>query len=88
MGSRDNGHVGVTVDAPMRELLTWVAFRPRMQADAMEAWGSHCPRFTVWEDALDAGLVVLEPAPGPLGSACLRLTALGEAALVARQTPS
>ncbi len=69
------------VDAPMREFLVWVAFRPRTEADAMDAWQSHCPRFTVWEDALDAGLITLEPAPGPLGSARVRLTQCGLAAL-------
>ena len=47
----------------------------------MEAWGSHCPRFTVWEDALEAGLVVLDTAPGPLGSARVRLTPRGRAGL-------
>jgi len=49
------------VSAAMREFLVWVAFRPRTYADAMEAWGSHCPRFTLWEDALDQGLIVVEP---------------------------
>jgi hypothetical protein len=45
------------VNAPLRELLTWVNHAPRTYGEAMEAWGSHCPRFTVWEDALDAKLV-------------------------------
>ena len=35
----------------------WVAFRPRTYADAMAAWRSTCPRYTPWEDALDAGLL-------------------------------
>ena len=43
------------VSAAMREFLVWVAFRDRTYADTMEAWGSHCPRFTLWEDALDQG---------------------------------
>jgi hypothetical protein len=47
------------VSAPMREFLQWVAFRPRTHAEAMAAWASHCPRFTEWEDALEAGFVVL-----------------------------
>jgi hypothetical protein len=63
------------MSAAMREFLTWVAFRPRTHADAMEAWGSHCPRFTLWEDALDGGLIEL----GALGS--VHLTADGRAAL-------
>jgi hypothetical protein len=63
------------LSAPMRELLEWVAFRPRTHADAIEAWGSHCPRFTVWEDALAAGLVHLDA--GPYRSAAVGLTARG-----------
>jgi hypothetical protein len=67
------------LSAPMREFLAWVAFRPRTHADAMDAWQSHCPRFTLWEDALDGGLIDLEA-----GSARVRLTARGEAALASR----
>jgi hypothetical protein len=75
---------GGSVSAPMREFLVWVAFRPRTHADAMDAWQSHCPRFTLWEDALEAGLVDLELGSGLLGSARVRLTARGRAALDAR----
>jgi hypothetical protein len=70
-----------SLSAAMREFLAWVAFRPRTHADAMEAWQSHCPRFTLWEDALEAGLIELAPGSGGLGSACVRLTARGQAAL-------
>jgi hypothetical protein len=66
---------------PMREFLTWVAFRPRTHADAMSAWSSHCPRFTLWEDALDAGLITLEPTSGPPAASAVRLTPHGQAAL-------
>lgn len=45
------------ISAPVREFLTWVARSPRTYADAMEAWRSSCPRYTVWEDALAADLV-------------------------------
>jgi hypothetical protein len=69
------------VSAPMREFLAWVDFRPRTQADVMDAWQSHCPRFTVWEDALDAGLVELVAQPGPVAGTRVRLTDAGCAAL-------
>jgi hypothetical protein len=72
------------VSAPMREFLAWVAFRPRTHADAMDAWQSHCPRFTVWEDALEADLVDLEPGAIVYGSARVRLTPRGRAALASR----
>ena len=37
--------------------LTWVATRRRTYAEAMEAWGTHCPRHAVWEDTLADGLI-------------------------------
>lgn len=65
------------VSAAMREFLVWVAFRPRTEADVWDAWGSHCPRFTIWEDAQVAGLVKLENVQGRLGSARVCLTERG-----------
>jgi hypothetical protein len=45
------------VTAPTRELLEWVASRPRTYSETMEAWRTHCPRLSVWDDAVIAGLV-------------------------------
>ena len=73
--------VGEPLSAPLREVLGWVAFRPRTYADVMDAWQSHCPRFTLWEDALEAGLVELEPGSAGPGSAHVGLTACGRTAL-------
>ena len=67
----------------MREFLVWVAFRPRTHAEAMDAWQSHCPRFTLWEDALDRELIVLEGGGAPPGACRVRLTPRGRAALSA-----
>jgi hypothetical protein len=39
------------------ELLEWVAGRPRSYSEAMEAWGSWCPRHSAWEDALAERLI-------------------------------
>jgi hypothetical protein len=47
----------VTVNAPVRELLEWIALRPRSYAETMAAWTTHCPRLSTWEDALSNGLV-------------------------------
>jgi hypothetical protein len=68
------------LSASMLEFLEWVRFRPRTAADAMEAWASHCPRFTLWEDALDLGLIELE-AGGSSATAGVRLTPEGFEAL-------
>ena len=41
------------------DLTEWVATRPRTYREAMTAWRTSCPRLTVWEDAIDSGLVRL-----------------------------
>jgi hypothetical protein len=63
-----------TFGAPTLELLTWISERPRSYAETMEAWTSHCPRLTVWEDAIADGLVAV-------GRDGVLLTAHGRAAL-------
>ena len=40
------------------DFLEWLAAGPRPYAEALEAWRTSCPRLTIWEDALDQGLVV------------------------------
>jgi hypothetical protein len=49
-----------TVTAPTLQLLTWIAERRRTYPETMEAWRSSCPRLTVWENAVTAGLVRVE----------------------------
>ena len=39
------------------DLVDWLAAGPRPYAEVMEAWRTSCPRLTVWEDAVDEGLV-------------------------------
>jgi hypothetical protein len=65
-----------------RDFLTWVANGPRCYAEAMEAWRSSCPRFTIWEDALSDGLVRLEGAGGrAMSDTRVVLTGRGRAVL-------
>ena len=67
------------------EFLDWVARRPRTYAETMDAWRTTCPRLTVWEDALAAGLIRVEH--GATRSASLiALTPQGHAALEARDS--
>lgn len=44
-------------DLLMVEFLSWISSRRRTYADAMEAWQSHCPRHTIWEDAVIEGYI-------------------------------
>jgi len=69
------------VPAPVREFLVWVARCPRTYDDAMQAWRSSCPRFTVWEDALAAELIQIAPCGGRIAEAQVTLTRIGHAIL-------
>ena len=62
------------------ELLAWISARPRTYPETMDAWRSNCPRLSVWEDALIAGLVRV--VRGTDGSR-VTLTPRGRAALEA-----
>ena len=64
-----------TLSASTLELLAWISERPRSYAETMEAWTSHCPRLTVWEDAIADGLV-------EVGQGDVLLSARGRAALL------
>lgn len=61
------------------DFLAWLAPGPKPYADVMEAWRTSCPRLTIWEDAVDQGLVVREASAG--SGAVVRLTPGGRRAL-------
>lgn len=64
------------------DFLAWLAAEPRDYFDVMDAWRTSCPRLTVWEDAIDAGLVTRVHTNGqPIR---IELTPRGEALLAAR----
>jgi hypothetical protein len=46
------------------DLVEWLAARPRPYREVMEAWRTSCPRLTIWEDAIDQGLVAREQQDG------------------------
>ena len=75
---------GEARDGLIRQLAEWTAERPRNYADAMEAWRSHCPALTIWEDALAERLIEVRPVSGAgvdAGRVCL--TDAGRALLAA-----
>lgn len=65
------------------EWLAWIAGRPRTHAEVMDAWRS-CPRLTVWEDALEDGLVRVIRDRSAAGQVSVTLTSRGRAALGSR----
>lgn len=42
------------------DLVTWIAEKPRQYDEVMDAWRTSCPRLTIWEDVIDAGLVSVD----------------------------
>ena len=78
----DERHLAVAAapPAPTVELLSWLAVRTRTYDEAIDAWHSHCPRLTTWEDALIDGLIRIERTRGERST--VRLTDRGRALLV------
>lgn len=70
-----------------RDFLAWIADGPRMYADVLATWPSSCPRLSIWEDALDDGLVAAERSDGAGGGVIVRLTARGRAVLDETSSP-
>jgi hypothetical protein len=61
------------------DFLRWLDAEPRDYIDVMDAWRTSCPRLTVWEDAIDAGLIARTHCEnGPLR---VSLTEAGKALL-------
>jgi hypothetical protein len=70
------------VNASVLQLLDWLSLEGRTYAETMEAWRTHCPRLTVWEDALAGGLIEVRRSGA---EARVVLTGAGISALGDRQ---
>ena len=46
------------------DMMEWLVREPRSYTQTLDAWRTSCPRLTVWEDAVDRGLVRRERANG------------------------
>jgi hypothetical protein len=53
-----------STEALTRQMLEWIAARPREHAEVMETWRTSCPRLSIWEDACIEGLIDREPGTG------------------------
>ncbi len=67
------------------DFLAWVAGRPRTYAEVMATWQTHCPRLSIWEDALDNGLVTSARSEQAAGQVLVTLTPCGQAMLDSRR---
>lgn len=61
------------------DFLEWLAVEPRPYSEVMERWRTSCPRFTIWEDVLDAGFVARRCEAG--AQMLVHLTPSGESFL-------
>jgi hypothetical protein len=75
LGEPTTGSLALT-----RDLLAWIDASPRTYAETMEAWRTSCPRLSVWEDALIAGLVRVRRS-------AVTVTPRGRAVLAANEPP-
>jgi hypothetical protein len=67
-------------DTLTRQLLDWIGREPRNYIETMEAWRTSCPRLTIWEDAMSAGLIQRVPGSS-MRDAMVRVTEAGQAYL-------
>jgi hypothetical protein len=63
------------------DFLAWVAAAPRTYADVLDTWPTSCPRLSIWEDALDDGLVRAVRAEDAAGAVVVVLMPQGRALL-------
>jgi hypothetical protein len=59
------------------DFLEWLAAEPLPYVEVMDVWRTSCPRLTVWEDAVDRGLVARRRETG-MPRAMVTLTEAGD----------
>jgi len=75
--------MNATNTALRRQMLEWIAVRPRDYAEVMESWRTSCPRLSIWEDACLDGLIDYEPGTGKV-----ILSDAGKASLSVKELPT
>ena len=79
VGRLQSAALDLSTHALILDLLAWLAAGPRAYTEVMEVWRTSCPRLPIWEDAIDAGLVVRRAPDNE--RAVVELTAAGRALL-------
>ena len=67
-------------DPLILDLVEWLACEPRLYDEVMAAWRTSCPDLTIWEDAVDQGLVARQHRDG--SGTYVSVTPLGRDLLV------
>ncbi len=63
------------------QFLAWIGEAPRAYGEVMDAWRTSCPRLSIWEDAVQGGLVEVEHGGCAMRERVVTLTERGRAAL-------
>jgi D-3-phosphoglycerate dehydrogenase len=53
-----------TVENLVLDLLEWISREERTYEEVMDAWRTSCPRFPIWEEVTDRGLVATTSRDG------------------------
>jgi len=77
----------VSNDALTRQFLDWIGQEPRNYVEVMDAWRTSCPRLTIWEDAMNAGLIQ-RVSGSTVQDAKVRVTEMGRAYLQQSARPA
>jgi len=64
------------------QFLAWIGEAPRAYGEVMDAWRTSCPRLSIWEDALQGGLVEVGQGGCAMRERVVSLTERGRAALL------
>ena len=67
-----------SVEVLLHDLLEWISREDRTYAEVMDVWRTSCPRFPIWEEASDRGLVATIVCDG---QRMVEITAAGVALL-------
>ena len=74
------------VETLLLDFVSWLAPVAKPYREVMEVWRTSCPRLTVWEDALDLGLVIRRL--DERGTPTVSVTELGRRWLTDRRAPA
>ncbi len=74
-------------DPLIHDLVLWCDRSPRTYAEVLEAWRTSCPRLTVWEDAIERGLLETRPSGSDVRGLMVVVTDRGRTWLKSRSSP-
>jgi hypothetical protein len=85
MMSQMENHMADPAQLLTMQFLSWLAAKPRRYGEVKDAWRSTCPRLTIWEDAVESGLIQFQNGGERLSDrSAVTLTERGRAMLASK----